>query len=100
MPTFEVTVEAHDILLPVDERDAVGFFRLVRVVADDHVSAETQALALVCSEWEASPNARLNRGSAPRLSIDGVAPLPWWHRFLRARRGYIFFTKDEESSAV
>jgi hypothetical protein len=100
VPMFEVTVEGRGIILRVGDGDVVGFFRLVRVVAQDQGSAETQALTLVRSEWEASPNARLNRGSAPRLHVDGVATLPWWHRFLPARRGYIFFPGGGESNAV
>jgi len=96
VPTFDVTVLGRGILLRVGNGDALGFFRLVRVTADDQSSAETKALALVRSEWEASPNARINRGSAPQLRVDSIGILPWWHRWLPARRGYIFFAKEDE----
>jgi len=96
VPTFELTVLGRGILLPVADENALGFFRLVRVTARDQRTAESKALELVRSEWDASPNSRLNRGAAPQLRIDGVATLPWWHRFLPARRGYVFYSKEDE----
>ena len=100
MPTFEVTVHGRGIRLAMGGSDATSFFRLVRVTAQDGASAERKALALVQSDWDDGPKARLNRGAKPILSIEAVALLPWWHRFLTQRRGYIFAPDDNDSSAV
>jgi hypothetical protein len=96
VPTFKVTVLGRGILLPVEDEHVLGFLRLVRVVADDQVSAEGKALAVVRSQWEASPNARLNQGEAPQLRVDSIDTLPWWQRLLPQSRGYVFFLREHE----
>ena len=100
MNAYEVTIEGRGILVAIDGQDAVGFFRLVRVVAPDVVTAKNRAAALVQAEWDASPNRRLNRGNYPQLRAVSVAALQWWRRFLPARGGYIFFPEDSQSNAV
>jgi hypothetical protein len=84
----------------MDNVDVGVFLRLVRVVAPDRRTAEAQALALVQTDWDASPKARLNQGAAPRLRIEAVTVLPWWHKFFAARRGYIFAPEDDQADAV
>src|SRR6185437_1072734 len=46
------------------------------------------------SDWAPSVYAISNRGAAPSLTITQVGLLSWWHRFLGAPRGYIFFTEE------
>jgi len=46
MPFFEVTVKGRGIRLVVADGEALGFFRLVRVWAEDRQRAETRALRL------------------------------------------------------
>jgi len=100
MNVYGVTVEGRGIRVGIEDQDAVGFFRLVRVVALDVATAKNRATALVQAEWDAGPHRRLNRGNDPQLRVDSVSALPWWHRFLPARRGYIFFPEDSPSNAV
>jgi hypothetical protein len=100
MPTFEVVVEGRGIRFPVEGTEAGVFYRIVRVVAANRDVAENEAMTTVRSEWDSGPRARLNRGSAPRLRIEQVSQLPWWHRFLPNRRGYIFAPEDGGGDVV
>ncbi len=100
MPVFEVTVRGRGFRVPMDNVEVRVFFRLVRVVAADQVSAEAAALSIVRTDWELGPNARLNGGAPPSLRVESVSILPWWHRFLRSRLGYIFAPGDDEADAV
>jgi hypothetical protein len=100
VPTYDVIVQGQGISVPVGDGVAVGFFRVVRVSASDPLNAEQSALGLARSDWDSSPSARLNRGDAPRLSIDSVAELPWWRRFFQPKRGYVFFPEERGSNAV
>ena len=99
MPTFEVTVEGTGIRVAIDDAEAVGFYRLLRVIAEDPVSAGRRAMEIVRADWETGPHSRINRGRTPDLSVDGVEVLPWWHRFTRAPSGYIFFPTNESDDA-
>ena len=93
---FEVTVVARGIRLPMDGREAVGFFRLMRVPATDPVGAEAEAVARARAEWHSTDHAKLNQGTPPTFRVEKTSTLPWWSRFLPPRRGYVFFAKDSE----
>jgi hypothetical protein len=93
---FEVTVVASGIRLPMDGREAVGFFRLMSVPAADPVGAEAEAVARVRAEWNSTGHAQLNLGALPIFRVERTSGLPWWSRFLSPRRGYVFFEKDSE----
>ena len=81
--------------MPVDGSVAIGFLRVVQVRAREPVEAELRAVALVESDWAASVYAFGNRsGAAPCLSIFRIGLLSWWHRFLGAPKGYMFFAED------
>jgi hypothetical protein len=73
---------------------AVGFFRLVQVRAADPLEAEVRAVELVGSEWSSSAYALKNLSGPPRLTIVRVGLLSWWHRFLGAPGGFMFFAED------
>jgi hypothetical protein len=73
---------------------AVGFLRIVQVRAVDPLAAELRAIELVDSEWSASSYAFRNRGGAPNLTIIRTGLLSFWHRFLGAPAGYLFFAED------
>ena len=94
MPRYEVTVQGRGIVVPIDTSLAVGFLRVVQVRAADPVAAEVRAVELVGSEWSSSFYAFKNRGGAPYLTISRVGLLSWWHRFLGAPSGYMFFAED------
>ena len=94
MPRYEVTVQGQGIAVPIDASVAVGFLRLVQVRARDPLAAEIHAVRLVESEWAGSVYAFRNRGAAPYLTINQVGLMSWWHRFLGAPKGYIFFASD------
>lgn len=94
MPQYEVTVQGRGIVVPIDTTLAVGFLRIVQVRARDPVEAEVRAVELVGSEWSSSSYAFRNRGAAPYLTIARVGLLSWWHRFLGAPSGYMFFAED------
>lgn len=100
MPMFEVIVEGQGIRLPMDGVIVTSFFRLVRLSAADVGAARAKALALVQADWDVGPHSKVNVGSTPTLFIEGVAQLPWWHRFLGKRRGYIFAPDDPKTGAV
>jgi hypothetical protein len=51
-------------------------------------------VSLVKSEWAASIYAARNRSGPPYLTINTIGLLSWWHRFLGAPQGYIFFSED------
>ncbi len=87
-------MQGRGIALPLDSSCAVGFIRLVQVRAHDPLAAEIRAIEQVGSDWARSVYARGNRGAAPTLTITQVGLLSWWHRFLGAPRGYIFFTEE------
>ena len=87
-------MQGRGIALPLDSSCAVGFIRLVQVRARDPLAAEIRAIEQVGSEWTMSVYALSNRGAAPSLTITQVGLLSWWHRFLGAPRGYIFFTEE------
>jgi hypothetical protein len=59
---YEVTVVASGICVPVDGKEAVGFFRPLRVPATDFADAEAKAVALVQTEWQSTGRAKLNQG--------------------------------------
>ena len=80
--------------MPLDAALAVGFLRIVQVRAPDPVEAEVRAVQLVGSEWSSSSYAFRNRGDVPYLTIIRVGLLSWWHRFLGAPGGYMFFAED------
>jgi hypothetical protein len=82
--------------MPMGDVEVAFFLRVVRVIAPDRSVAEAIALNRVQSEWDASPNARLNRGLPPQLRIGDAALLSWWRRFQPSRRGYIFAPDDGE----
>lgn len=94
VPRYEVTVQARGIVLPIDAALAIGFLRIVQVRAQDPVDAEVRAVELVGSEWSSSAYAFRNRGGTPYLTIIRVGLLSWWHRFLGAPSGYMFFAED------
>jgi hypothetical protein len=81
-------------VVPIDGSLAVGFLRLVQVRASDPVEAEVRAVELVGSDWSASAYALRNRGGMPYLTIVRIGSLSWWHRFLGAPSGYMFFAED------
>jgi hypothetical protein len=94
VPRYEVTVQGQGIVVPLDTSLAVGFFRLVNVIARDPVEAEKRAVERVKSEWESGTYAFTNRGGPPYLTISNIGVLSWWHRLLGAPKGYIFFAED------
>jgi hypothetical protein len=94
VPRYEVTVQARGIAVPIDAQVAVGFLRLVQVRARDPLEAEERAVERVRSDWEVSAYAFSSRSATPHLSIVRIGLLSWWHRFLGAPRGYIFFAED------
>jgi len=73
---------------------AVGFLRLVQIRAADPLAAEVRAVELVGSEWSSSAYAQKNLSGPPRLTIVRVGLLSWWHRFLGAPAGFMFFAED------
>jgi hypothetical protein len=100
VPTYDVIVQGQGIRVPIGAAVAVGFFRVIRVSASDQRGAEQSALSRAKSDWDSSGNAKLNHGAAPMLTIDSIAELPWWRRFLQPKRGYIFFPEERGSNAV
>ena len=94
MPRYEVTVQGRGIVVPIDTSLAVGFLRIVQVRAAGPVEAEIRAVELVGSEWSSSSHAFNNRGGTPHLTIMRIGLLSWWHRFLGAPAGYMFFAED------
>lgn len=94
MPSYEVTVQGRGIVVPVDTSLAVGFLRIVQVRAAGPVDAEIRAVQLVRSEWSSSSHALSNLGGTPHLTIIRIGSLSWWHRFLGAPGGYLFFAED------
>ena len=100
MPLFEVTVKGCGIRLAVVDGEAVGFFRLVRVRAEDRPRAETKAIAQVNADWRNDVHASRNKGGALALTIDRTAQLSWWNHFVPRKSGYIFFAKDDDPPAA
>jgi len=94
VPRYEVTVQGRGIVVPIDTSLAVGFLRIVQVRAGDPVEAEVRAVEVVGSEWSSSSYAFKNRGGTPYLTIMRIGLLSWWHRFLGAPSGYMFFAED------
>lgn len=94
MPRYEVTVQGQGIAVPLDTSLAVRFLRVVQVRATDPVEAEISAVKLVQAEWASSAYAPRNRTGPPYLTINTIGILSWWHRFLGAPKGYIFFSED------
>jgi len=94
VPRYEVTVQGRGIVVPIDTSLAVGFLRIVQVRAADPVVAEIRAVELVRSEWSSSFHAFNNQGGTPYLTIIRIGLLSWWHRFLGAPGGYMFFAED------
>ena len=94
LPRYEVTVQGRGIAVPIGASVAVGFLRLVQVRAVDPVGAELRAVELVTAEWSSSAYALQNLGGLPRLTIVRIGLLSWWHRFLGAPGGFIFFADD------
>lgn len=94
VPRYEVTVQGRGIAVPIEASVAVGFVRLVQVRAADPVEAEVRAVELVGSEWSSSAYALRNLAGLPRLTILRIGLLSWWHRFLGAPGGFIFFAED------
>lgn len=94
MPRYELTVQGRGIAVPIDAAVAVGFIRLVQVRARDPVAAQIRAVELTRAEWTSSAYAASNRGGEPYLTIVEIGLLSWWHRFLGAPKGYLFFSED------
>ena len=96
MPTFDVTVRGRGIIVPIGDSAAVGFFRTVRVSGRDVANAERAALDISLAEWKGGPNASLNRGDNPRITVDSVTAVSWWQRLSKPNRGYVFYRDEEE----
>jgi hypothetical protein len=96
---FEVTVQGTGIRVAIDDAEAVGFYRLLNVIAEDGASAGRRAMEIVRGDWDTGQHSRINRGRTPDLRVEGIQVLPWWHRFMRAPRGYIFFPATESDDA-
>ncbi len=94
MPSYEVTVQGRGIAVPLAASCGVGFLRIVQVRAASPLEAETRAVELVETEWSASDYARRNLSGHPRLSIARIGLLSWWHRWLGAPGGFMFFAED------
>jgi len=94
VPRYEVTVQGRGIVVPIDTSLAIGFLRIVHISASDPVEAEVRAVELVGSEWSSSAYAFKNRSGTPHLTITRIGLLSWWHRFLGAPGGYMFFAED------
>ncbi len=94
MPRYEVTVQGRGIAVPLAASCGVGFLRIVQVRAATPVEAEVRAVELVGAEWSASEYARKNLSGPPRLTIVRTGLLSWWHRFLGAPGGFMFFAED------
>jgi hypothetical protein len=73
---------------------AVGFFKLVQVIARDPVEAQERAVERVRSDWNSDSHRLINRGGQPYLTVTAIGLLSWWHRLLGAPKGYIFFSED------
>ena len=80
--------------MPIESALAVGFLRLVQVRASQPLEAEVRAVERVQNEWASSDYAQSNRGGTPHLTIVRIGLLSWWHRFLGAPGGFIFFAED------
>jgi hypothetical protein len=80
--------------VPVESSLAVGFLRLVQVIARDSLEAQEHAVARVRSDWNVSVHAFRNRGGPPYLTVTAIGILSWWHRLLGAPKGYIFFSEE------
>ncbi len=72
MPLFEVTVKGRGIRLVVADGEAVGFFRLVCVWAEDRQLAETRAMAQVNADWRNGVHANREK-TCRRARHDGVS---------------------------
>jgi hypothetical protein len=94
VPRYEVTVQGQGIALPLDTVLVVRFLRVVQVSARDPLEAEVSAVDLVKSEWASSLYAARDRSGPPYLTINTIGLLSWWHRFLGAPKGYIFFSDE------
>jgi hypothetical protein len=94
VPRYEVTVQGRGIAVPVEGSLAVGFLRLIQVTARDPVEARERAIERARSEWHSGAHASANRSGMLYLTIDTIGLLSWWHRFLGAPKGYIFFSED------
>jgi hypothetical protein len=94
VPSYEVTVQARGIALPIAGLVAVGFFKVVRVQARDALEAEVRAIELAHLQWRTSAHAARNRGGEARFTIEAVGLYLWWHRLLGSPRGYVFFAED------
>ena len=89
-----MTVQGQGIAVPLDSSVVVRFLRVVQVSATDPIEAEVSAVNLVKSEWASSIYAARDRSGPPYLTINTIGLLSWWHRFLGAPKGYIFFAED------
>ena len=94
VPRYEVTVQGRGIAVPLESSLAVGFLRLVQVIARDPLEAQEHAVARVRSDWNVSAHAFRNRGGPPYLTVTAIGILSWWHRLLGAPKGYIFFSEE------
>ena len=94
VPRYEVTVQGRGIVVPVEGSLAVGFFRLIQVTARDPVEAQERAIECARSDWHSGAHASSNRSGMLYLTIETIGLLSWWHRFLGAPKGYIFFSED------
>ena len=94
MPRYEVTVQGQGIVVPIQAAFAVGFLRLVQVIARDPTEAQERAVARVQSDWNSGPYTLTHRGGQPYLTVTSIGLLSWWHRLLGAPKGYIFFSED------
>ncbi len=94
MPRYEVTVQGQGIAVPLAGAVAVGFYRLVQVRAADPLEAELLAIERVESDWGETFYAFRNRSAPPYLTIHSIGVMSFWHRFLGAPKGYLFFSAD------
>jgi hypothetical protein len=94
VPRYEVTVHGQGIAVPIHGSVAVGFLRLVQVLARDSTEAQERAVERVRSDWNCGPYVVTNRGGPPYLTVTSIGILSWWHRLLGAPKGYIFFAED------
>ena len=94
MPLFSVVVHGQcRSALTASGPKSRGFYVARLVAASSDAAAAELAVQLVAGDRKTQMIAKQFDGQ-PDLSIDSVAPVPWWRRF-RRQPGYVVYDESE-----
>lgn len=99
MPYFRVRVEGKNIIVPMGESIAVGFFTTRAVCARSEAEAVEKVRSMILAAWTTGRYAGWNNGAPPSIHVEHVWRSPWFRNVLFKNDGHVFYPDEGEDEA-